>query len=225
MRLQYIVDVDQSEPELTPIANVSKLPPFVEFTQSYGTAYDALRRGDTLATQPVLGRLHDLQTGLIGSPMAAMMPEMVGEGDVVEQELRALTQLRRDDKTGAVATLRKAAAEEDALPFEFGPPEIEKPSHELLGEVLLATGQASEARHEFELALKRTPGRSLTLLDLAHACRAAGDNAAATAAYRLLATNWRNADSTIAALREVRAGARTISELRRRRIYGSAATP
>jgi Flp pilus assembly protein TadD len=140
--------------------------------------------------------------------MAAMMPEMVGEGDVVEQELRALTQLRRDDKTGAVATLRKAAAEEDALPFEFGPPEIEKPSHELLGEVLLATGQASEARHEFELALKRTPGRSLTLLDLAHACRAAGDSAAATAAYRLLATNWRHADSTIAALREVRAGAR-----------------
>ena len=63
MRLQYIVDVDQSEPELAPIADVSKLPAFVELTQSYGTAYDALRRGDTLAAQPVLGRLHDLSTG------------------------------------------------------------------------------------------------------------------------------------------------------------------
>jgi tetratricopeptide (TPR) repeat protein len=116
--------------------------------------------------------------------------------------------LRRDSKADAVATLRKAAAREDALPFEFGPPEIEKPSHELLGEVLLAMGQAAEARHEFELALKRTPGRSLTLLDLARACRAAGDSAAATSAYRQLVANWRNADFTIAAVREARAGAR-----------------
>jgi predicted Zn-dependent protease len=131
-----------------------------------------------------------------------------GEADVIEQELRALTLLRRDSKADAVAILRKAAAQEDALPFEFGPPEIEKPSHELLGEVLLATGQPAEARLEFELMLKRTPGRSLTLLGLARACRAAGDSAGATAAYRQLVANWRNADSTIAAVREARAGAR-----------------
>ena len=208
MRLQYIVDVDQSEPELAPIADVSKLPGFVEFTQSFGTAYDALRRGDTATAQPLIGRLHDVQTAMMSTPMAAMMPEMAGEADVIEQELRALTLLRRDSKADAVATLRKAAAQEDALPFEFGPPEIEKPSRELLGEVLLATGQAEEARHEFELTLKRTPGRSLTLLDLARACRAAGDSAGATAAYRQLVANWRNADSTIAAVREARAGAR-----------------
>ena len=186
MRLQYIVDADQSEPDLAPIADVSKLPGFVEFTQSYGTAYDALRRGDTTTAQPLLGRLHDVRTAMMSTAMAAMMPEMVGEADVIEQELRALALLRRDSKADAVATLRKAAAQEDALPFEFGPPEIEKPSHELLGEVLLATGQPAEARHEFELALKRTPGRSLTFLDLARACRAAGDNAAATAVYRQL---------------------------------------
>jgi tetratricopeptide (TPR) repeat protein len=208
MRLQYIVDADQSEPELAPIADVSKLPGFVEFTQSYGTAYDALRRGDTTTTQPLLGRLHDVRTAMMSTEMAVMMPEMAGEADVIELELRALTLLRRDSKAEAVATLRKAAAQEDALPFEFGPPEIEKPSHELLGEVLLATGQAAEARHEFELALKRTPGRSLTLLDLARACRASGESAAATSAYRQLVANWRHADSTIAAVREAREGAR-----------------
>ncbi len=208
MRLQYIVDVDQSEPDLAPIADVSKLPGFVEFTQSYGTAYGALRRGDTTTAQPLLGRLHEARTAMMSSEMVAMMPEMVGEADVIEQELRALALLRRGSKADAVATLREAAAREDGLPFEFGPPEIEKPSHELLGEVLLATGQPAEARHEFELALKRTPGRSLTLLDLARACRAAGDGAAATSAYRQLVANWRNADSTIAAVREARAGAR-----------------
>jgi tetratricopeptide (TPR) repeat protein len=208
MRLQYIVDVDQTEPDLAPIADVSKLPGFVEFTQSFGTAYDALLRGDTTTAQPLLGRLHEVATTMMSSEMAAMMPEMVGEGDVIEKELRALALLRRDSKADAVATLREATVREDGLPFEFGPPEIEKPSHELLGEVLLATGQPAEARREFELALKRTPGRSLTLLDLARACRAAGDSAAATSAYRQLVANWRNADSTIAAVREARAGAR-----------------
>jgi hypothetical protein len=65
-----------------------------------------------------------------------------------------------------------------------------------------------DARREFELALKRTPGRSLALLDLARACRAAGDSAAARNAYRQLAANWKHADSTVAAVREARAGAR-----------------
>ena len=74
--------------------------------------------------------------------------------------------------------------------------------------MLLAAGRPSEARREFELALKRTPGRSLVLLDLARACRAAGDSAAAANAYRQLAANWRHADSTIAAVREARAGAK-----------------
>jgi hypothetical protein len=58
------------------------------------------------------------------------------------------------------------------------------------------------------MALERTPGRSLTLLDLARACRAMGDNAAAANAYRRLAANWSHADSTISALGEVRAGAK-----------------
>jgi tetratricopeptide (TPR) repeat protein len=132
----------------------------------------------------------------------------VDEAGVIELQLRALALLRRDEKAEAIAVLRKAAAQEDALPFEFGPPAIEKPSRELLGELLLAAGQPNDARREFELALKRTPGRSLTLLDLARACRAAGDNAAAATAYRQLASNWKNADSTIAAIREARAGGR-----------------
>ena len=115
---------------------------------------------------------------------------------------------RRGKLDDAVALLRKAAAQEDSLPYEFGPPEIEKPSHELLGEMLLAAGHPGDARHEFEIALTRTPGRSLVLLDLARACRAMGDTAAATGAYRLLASNWKSADSTITAVREARAGAK-----------------
>ncbi|HEX6806744.1 MAG TPA: hypothetical protein VF118_02085, partial [Gemmatimonadaceae bacterium] len=114
---------------------------------------------------------------------------------VAEDELRALLLLRRGSKDDALALLRRAAAQEDALPFAFGPPEVPKPSHELLGETLLSLGRAVDARHELELALARTPGRSLTLMDLSRASRAAGDTATASAAHRQLMANWHRADS------------------------------
>ena len=33
-----------------------------------------------------------------------------------------------------------------ALPFEFGPPFVDKPTHELLGEILLEAGRPQAAR-------------------------------------------------------------------------------
>jgi tetratricopeptide (TPR) repeat protein len=208
MRLQYLVDVEQADPSLTPIADVSKMPQFVDLTQSYATAYDDLRRGDTSSTNALMAHLHTQTAAISGTEMAVMMPEMIGQASVVEMELRAMANSRRGRTGEAIAELSRAAALEDSLPYEFGPPPIEKPSHELLGEMLLAAGRPRDARREFETALKRTPGRSLVLLGLARACRSMGDDPAATSAYRRLAANWKNADSTIAAVREVRAGAK-----------------
>ena len=208
MRLQYVVDVEEPEASLTPIADVSKFPPFVDLTQSYATAYENLRHGDTASMTDLIARMHRVMAAMAGGEMAVMMPEMFGQADVVETELRAMADSRRGRLADAIAALTKAAAREDSLPFEFGPPAIEKPSHELLGEMLLAAGRPTEARREFEIALKRTPGRSLLLLDLARACRDAGDRPAAANTYRQLAANWTHADSTVAAVREARAGAK-----------------
>jgi hypothetical protein len=68
-------------------------------------------------------------------------------------------------------------------------------------------GRAAEARREFQLALARTPGRSLTLLDLARASHAIGDSAAASAAYKQLVSNWHRADAVTDAVREARSAA------------------
>ena len=43
----------------------------------------------------------------------------------------------------------------------FGPPTIDKPTHELLAEFLLRRGRKDEAHAEFEKALTSTPGRRL----------------------------------------------------------------
>ena len=78
------------------------------------------------------------------------------------------------------------------MPFEFGPPFVDKPARELLGEMLLQQGRAAEARREFEAALSRAPERIASLAGLEKAARAAGDAEAANrAASRLRAIRQR----------------------------------
>jgi hypothetical protein len=59
------------------------------------------------------------------------------------------------------------ATKEHAIPLEFGPPNIEKPTDELLGEMLLELHRQTEARDAFQTALTRTPGRKLVVEALA----------------------------------------------------------
>jgi tetratricopeptide (TPR) repeat protein len=204
MRAQYIVDVEQPAHDVAAGPSDSKRSPPMQYTFDVATAYDMLRRGDTVNVATLIDRMQSASTASSKSMMAKMMPEMVGAMTVSLDQTRALLLLRGGHKDEALALLRRAAAEEDALPFMFGPPEAVKPSHELLGETLLSMGRAAEARHEFELALARTPGRSLALLGLARASRAAGDSAAASAAYKQLVANWHRADAVTDAVREAR---------------------
>jgi hypothetical protein len=90
--------------------------------------------------------------------------------------------------------LRSAAAEEDRLPYEFGPPFIDKPSYELLGEALLIAHQPAEARIAFEKALARTPGRTTALVGLMKAAEQTGDATKAAAVRAELRAIWHRAD-------------------------------
>ena len=65
------------------------------------------------------------------------------------------------DYAGAERLLLQAVALEEKLPDAFGPPMIDKPTHELLGEFLLRRDRKNEARDEFKKAVARTPGRRL----------------------------------------------------------------
>jgi len=77
-------------------------------------------------------------------------------------EARALLAEQDGDFAGAERLLLQAVGLEDKLPIAFGPPTIDKPSHELLGEYLLRRSRKDEAHTEFEKAVARTPGRRLT---------------------------------------------------------------
>ncbi|MDX1492635.1 MAG: hypothetical protein R3253_01070 [Longimicrobiales bacterium] len=101
-------------------------------------------------------------------------------------ELEALQAVHAGSGDQALRLLREAAATEEELPFEFGPPASLKPPHELLGEVALELGRHDIAYNAFQKALEFTPQRVPSLQGLAAAARAAGRTAmAADAESRL----------------------------------------
>jgi len=98
----------------------------------------------------------------------------------------------------ALTLLDEATAAEEALPLEFGPPIIVKPSHELYGDVLLKLGRPEQARAQYEKALARAPRRSLALAGLARAAGSLGDSAALARTCAELAGIRGTADETVA---------------------------
>lgn len=69
----------------------------------------------------------------------------------------------------AIQLAQQAAAQEETLPYAFGPPYPIKPSYELLGEFLLQKNRLPEAEAAFHEALLRAPNRTQTLTELRRA--------------------------------------------------------
>ena len=90
---------------------------------------------------------------------------------VILQQAAGLEQLASGDTDAGLATLTAAAEAEARIPAEFGPPLVEKPTRELLGDVLLRLGRKAEAASAYEAALLATPGRRLSVKGLEAARR------------------------------------------------------
>jgi tetratricopeptide (TPR) repeat protein len=109
---------------------------------------------------------------------------------VMHQEMAALIALARGNKNEAVELLRKAVTFEESKRPPNGAADPVKPSHELLGEVLLEAGNPGEAAKAFETCLLRMPNRAHSLLGSARAHAAAGDRATASERFRKLVEIW-----------------------------------
>jgi len=109
---------------------------------------------------------------------------------VMHQEMAALIALARGKKDEAVELLRKAVSLEETMRPPNGAADPVKPSHELLGEVLLETGNPSEAAKAFDASLLRMPNRARSLLGSARAHAAAGDRLTASERFQKLMEIW-----------------------------------
>jgi tetratricopeptide (TPR) repeat protein len=207
MRARYIVDAGRWHSEVTGW-NVDVGTALVpDFNRTFGTGFAAAEGGDLAAARESLAALDRLLPQLPNVFEHASLPANDPERHVPEiqkLEIQAvvLSAERRDDE--AVATMRQAAAVEEGLPYAFGPPSPEKPSYELLGELLLKEHKALEARQAFEASLRRAPRRTQSLLGLARAQSGMGDKRGAALSHRELLQIWKDADPAYEPKEEVR---------------------
>lgn len=138
--------------------------PVAQAMDHYALGVAAFHRGDTTSARR---HLRALDSTVGASPSDDFYSANPTVPAILSLQLHGGFLQAAGRKDSALALLRRAAAMEEAMPAEFGPPDVVKPSFELLGEWLLADGKAAEARQAFERALALAPGRSQALRGLA----------------------------------------------------------
>jgi tetratricopeptide (TPR) repeat protein len=88
---------------------------------------------------------------------------------IILDQAEGLEALRTGRTEAGLAALRRAAEAERTMPAEFGPPLVEKPSFELLGDELLRLRRVTDAVPVFRTALELAPGRQRSSRGLAAA--------------------------------------------------------
>ena len=206
MRSRYLVDTGRWHDEVAgwKVDMGGALMP--ELNDVFATGFAAAQRGDLPTARKALATMLEL---LPQSPAA-----FDSAGTPPDDPVRRLPQIQKLQLQAAilsaeghgdqaVAMAQRAVAIGGELPYAFGPPSPEKPSYELLGELLLKENRNSPARAAFEASLQRAPQRTESLLGLARAQSAMGDKAAAAQTYSQLLEIWKNADPDYVAREDV----------------------
>jgi tetratricopeptide (TPR) repeat protein len=202
MRADYVVNSERwDSPSLQWSIDLARANSRAVAADLFAAGFSALKRGDRAVAQRALADLAALDRARPAPGTGYVDPIPA----ILDVELRAAARHADGAVAGAITLLRRATALEDAMPLEYGPPGTVKPSHELLGEILLDAGRPRDAQLEFARALRLAPKRARSLLGLARAAAAAGDGRTAARAYGELRAVWHRADPDLPALGEVRA--------------------
>jgi tetratricopeptide (TPR) repeat protein len=211
IRSRYLLDTEDWSGDVAALA-ASPSQPAAVFTHEFTNAFSAIRRGDLAAARASLARMNTTRQAIEESaakpsdPAHAGMPGMsarpvdpaaLGRLRILCDEIVALIRDKEGATGEAIKLLQAAAAFEETLPFEFGPPSIDKPAYELLGELLLAANRPTDARAAFEKALARTPERTAALAGLMKAAGASGDARKAAELKARLQAIWQGADRKV----------------------------
>jgi tetratricopeptide (TPR) repeat protein len=164
MRLRYLLDTGDWTGEIAGWTLPKSANPGARLDFAFARAMAEIIQGKGAAARQALSELEAVGHEVID------MKTKSGDADpsyrvrpqIFLFEAQALLAEQEGDSAGAERLLLQAVALEDKLPIAFGPPTIDKPTHELLGEFLLRRGRKQEAHAEFEKAIARTPGRRLT---------------------------------------------------------------
>ncbi len=190
MRSRYLIDSgDWSGPVAAMKVDTGNVIT-AELARDWADAYGAVRFGKLDAAVAAVERSRNSSERYVAAATAAgIAPEAPARRvpRIAQQQLDGLLLLKRGRTQEGLALLSEAAAGERANPMEYGPPSLDKPANELLGEVLLELGRAKQACEAFQAAQVLAPGRGQSLIGLTKCARQTGDTAIADSAEARLA--------------------------------------
>jgi tetratricopeptide (TPR) repeat protein len=169
----------------------------IRFTRGLGMA----RTNDIAGANGEIDAMKVLRTTLQGADQSYW-------ADRTEEQMLAVSAwvaLKQGDRDQALKFMRAAADGEDASLKHVAMENRLFPFRELLGELLLETGQPAAALSEFETALRQTPNRFRAFWGAASAADAAGEHQKAAEYYGKLVELTKNADSERQEIREAKA--------------------
>jgi tetratricopeptide (TPR) repeat protein len=171
MRLRYLIDTGDWSGKEAGWGVPDTAGPGGRLDFAFARVLGAVARGRTDEAREAISALETVghEVAEIETQAADPDPSYRRRPEIFLLEARGLLAELDGDLAGAEKQIHEAVAVEEALPIAFGPPTIDLPTHELLGEFLLRHGRKDEARAEFDKALARTPGRRAAVRGLAAA--------------------------------------------------------
>jgi tetratricopeptide (TPR) repeat protein len=185
-----------------PASTLSALPPYSAAWCEFASGFAAAQSGHVGRATAALQSMQTKAAEFQATPEADAQDAQALA--VAAGTLSGLIQVKSGRGEAGEVQIRHAYETYCAMAFAFGPPVTIKPPEELLGEILLAKGDAAAARLSFEQALQRAPGRAQSLLGLARAERLAHDEPAARKTYEKLVAIWHAAAPDVPGLAEAR---------------------
>jgi tetratricopeptide (TPR) repeat protein len=183
-----------------PASPGSPAPPLSKVLVTFVGGLAAATTGSD-AAEKNLAELQNLRKQLLD----AKEPYRAKQVEIMGLEVDAVARAHKGSYDEAISLMKRATALEEEMSPPSGPPDLIKPSHELLGEILLRAGKAKEAAEQFAISLARQPNRARSLLGMARAAAKMNDANVAAESYARLLKIWEKADEPLPELREAKA--------------------
>lgn len=171
MRLRYLVDTADWSGEVAAMSLPRQAGPGARLDFAFADLLMAVGRRDSAIASRAMTALEAAAREVIDIETRRADPDPTyrERPEIFLLQARALLAELNGDIGAAERQLAEAVSREEKLPTAFGPPTIDKPSRELLGEFHLRHNRNADARTEFRRALAQTPGRRLAVRGLAAA--------------------------------------------------------
>lgn len=178
----YLTETDKWEDEIADIpVDISDLNISVRSKYHFLEGMKAYKKGNTQKLDSILSIMdqdHKRESFIVTEGSAKLCAGVTRDeatgmdlkgAEIRQNQLMALRAELNNNSKLAEEHFIKSIEIENSISYSYGPPSIQKPTHELYADWLLTQNRNEEAAKQYELALKNGPGRLRILKGLENA--------------------------------------------------------